>query len=242
MNTSLNDLPDEVWKPIPGFPGYDVSNMGRVRSYFVRQGFCDWQKAETPQRILQPSIADGFPFVGLMAGGKRYTPRIHALVTLAFIGPRPGDQWVQHIDGDSLNNQLENLRYEAIGVILAGRTGRPKKFSNEQARHIREEYSRGAGVSKLCAEYDASESLIWDIVTGKRYVKAGGPIRQRPSRFLPRQAAREIRERAARNGVTLTALAEEYDRDLAAISRIVNGKTHKNAGGPIKGVDYAVGV
>jgi hypothetical protein len=28
----------EVWRPIEGFPGYEVSNQGRVRSYFGWMG------------------------------------------------------------------------------------------------------------------------------------------------------------------------------------------------------------
>ena len=37
--------------------------------------------------------------------------RIHLLVMLAFVGPRPEGLETRHFDGNHLNNSLENLRY-----------------------------------------------------------------------------------------------------------------------------------
>lgn len=91
------------WRPIPGYPGYEVSDEGSVRSSKYRQ-----------PRLLKPTTnpQTGYKQVYLRADGRTHTWRVHALVLLAFVGPRPeGDVQVRHLDGDRLNNRLANLAY-----------------------------------------------------------------------------------------------------------------------------------
>ena len=55
-------MTDEIWKPIPGFPGYDASDCGSVRSYRARGGKGSgtaWHISESPQRILSYSTDSG---------------------------------------------------------------------------------------------------------------------------------------------------------------------------------------
>jgi hypothetical protein len=105
-------MTDEIWKPIPGFDGYEVSNNGRVRSYFKHAGR-HWDKLETPQRILSAKPArKGYRQVRIRGtDGKYYLRLIHQLVMLAFRGPRPDGLEVCHGDGNKLNNWLWNLRH-----------------------------------------------------------------------------------------------------------------------------------
>ena len=35
LKYDMPDLPNEIWKPIDGFEGYQISNFGRIRSYKV---------------------------------------------------------------------------------------------------------------------------------------------------------------------------------------------------------------
>ncbi|MFK5282651.1 NUMOD4 domain-containing protein, partial [Lacticaseibacillus paracasei] len=35
-NYSLEDIPQEIWLPVPGFPKYEASNLGRVKSNVKR--------------------------------------------------------------------------------------------------------------------------------------------------------------------------------------------------------------
>lgn len=96
---------EECWLPIPGYEGrYDVSDMGRVRS---------WLRMGKPlPRILIPTPGDwGYPRVGLFLDGQRIVRKVHQLVALAFLGPRPEGQEVLHVDGNPANPQLANLRY-----------------------------------------------------------------------------------------------------------------------------------
>ena len=99
----------EIWKPIPNYPGYEVSNTGKVRSYRKREKGRGWFIADEPQRILSPHKCNGYPFVML---AKNDPQRIHRLVMLAFVGPCPDGMEVCHNDGDPRNNNLDNLRYD----------------------------------------------------------------------------------------------------------------------------------
>ena len=96
------DLPGEAWKEIPGFPDYDVSNMGLVRSR--KHGV----------QLLQPVFTHRGRYlsVSLFQNGKQTKRTIHSLVLEAFIGPRPDGLEICHNDGIRTDNMLANLRYD----------------------------------------------------------------------------------------------------------------------------------
>ena len=90
-----------TWRPIEGWPGYEVSDAGQVRSN--KRG-CEW-------RILTPHVARGYEQVRLCDGERSATKRVHLLVAEAFLGPKPLDLETRHMDGDRRNNAASNLRY-----------------------------------------------------------------------------------------------------------------------------------
>lgn len=94
----------ETWKEIKGYEGiYEVSDCGRVR------GIDRFTKGKLLfNRILFGALhPDGYHIVNLQ--GK--THRTHRLVAEAFI-PNPSNKpHVNHIDGDKLNNFLDNLEW-----------------------------------------------------------------------------------------------------------------------------------
>ena len=89
----------EVWKQCEEVPAYEVSNLGRIRR--ISTG-----------KILKPVINDkGYAVVFLMHNGRRHDRRVHRLVAEAFY---PGDHEgmdVVHLDGDKLNNDVDNLEW-----------------------------------------------------------------------------------------------------------------------------------
>jgi len=95
-------------RPIPGHPGYFVSDDGRVFSE------CGMGRAKSkygwPRRELRPGIAKepGYPFVVLSGKKGRF---VHRLVLETFVGPRPHGMEARHLDGDRTNNRVENLRW-----------------------------------------------------------------------------------------------------------------------------------
>ena len=97
-------MTDEIWKPIPGFPKYEVSNLGRVKSY----------KRSNWPRLLKATVnADGYSVLKLVDSENRsVTKGPHQLVMLAFVGPCPEGMEVCHEDGNPKNNRLSNLKYD----------------------------------------------------------------------------------------------------------------------------------
>ena len=96
-------VPDEVWREIPGYDGdYFASNKGRILSL-----------CRNEPRIQKPFICSnegnrtGYLYVELR-GQKQ---RVHRLVALAFLENPEDKPVVHHIDGNPLNNTLENLTY-----------------------------------------------------------------------------------------------------------------------------------
>lgn len=108
--------PTERWIDIPGYVGtYQVSDMGRVRSLdreiMRRNGRPQWWAG----RLLKPGYGNrGHPWVNLCIEGKPKSVYVHALVLLAFVGPRPEGLQCCHNDGNPLNNVPDNLRYDTI--------------------------------------------------------------------------------------------------------------------------------
>jgi len=93
----------ERWRPVPGHPGYEVSDLGRVRSYRNRQGHA----SDTP-RLLSPGTVQGYKHIKL---GRSRQTKVHILVLEAFVGPRPEGMLCRHLDGNGMNNRLSNLRW-----------------------------------------------------------------------------------------------------------------------------------
>lgn len=94
-------MTQEIWKSIPGYEGYEVSNMGQVRSF----------RGLGRPRILKPSVnRDGYTMVHL--SGSTSPVFIHRLVMLAFEGPCPEGLEVCHGDHNRSNNHLDNLKYD----------------------------------------------------------------------------------------------------------------------------------
>ena len=92
----------EVWKPIEGFDGYQISNLGNVKSY--RTG------VELIMRLSKDD--DGYMVVTLACGkGRRKNMKVHRLVAMAFI-PNPEEKpHINHIDYNRSNNHVENLEW-----------------------------------------------------------------------------------------------------------------------------------
>ncbi len=133
----------EQWKRIPGFPGYDVSTWGNVRSYFRQKGGA-WRIAETPQRFLRPGANQkGYPCVTLAHDGTVRRCGIASLILLAFVGPVPAGMECCHNDSIKWNNQLRNLRYDTHAGNMAdmrGQTRQPQLSSGQ--KRLRAEWKR----------------------------------------------------------------------------------------------------
>lgn len=257
----------EIWKPIPGYPGYEASNLGQIRSWKTSRGI-----AHTP-RILTCGIdTNGYRRCGVVnQHGITKTKRVHILVMLAFMGQRPEGKQVCHNDGNCLNNDLENLRYDTSaanhqdavkhGTILYGEDHPLSKLSEQEILRIRNLYATGKITqAELGKRYGVTRPVIHYVITGKTWQQVGGPIStnnwkpatkrlevtkeqqldeaRRQRKMAKWERIKEIRIRYASGDFSLSDLARLYNVSESFISYIVNGKRCTEAGGPIKGINY----
>jgi uncharacterized protein (DUF433 family) len=221
----------EKYRPIPGFPGYDISNFGTVRSYKKCTGISDagpqWEIMDKPQKILSQCLGGGtYLFVMLCKDGVRYPRRVHNLVLLAFVGPPPDGMEACHNDSDPRNNRLDNLRYDTHQGNLEDK----EALTRRRVRQIRHKANRGATMATLADEYGMSKSHVRAICRGYCHKNAGGPLI--PGRRLSPEQVIEIRTRRA-GGETLLSIANDYGYTESAISLICRGKRFENVGGPL---------
>ena len=88
-------------EPIKGFENYMIDRDGNVFSTKTKD-------------LLTPFLDNNYFRISFRKDGKKYNRRIHRLLALQFI-PNPDNlPCVDHIDRDTQNNSLENLRWATI--------------------------------------------------------------------------------------------------------------------------------
>lgn len=128
-------LDGEEWRPIPGHPLYQASNLGRIKVLAHVAGRFNprWGKdnsVHVREKIRRPWVTKGRVFrSGELVGnlddkpscltlpikneaGITVTRYVHHLVLEAFMGLRPQGTEACHWDGDATNNRLANLRWD----------------------------------------------------------------------------------------------------------------------------------
>lgn len=177
---------NEVWKDIPGYEGfYMVSNVGRVKTLnrqVLNERYGQQILITRPEKILSLSISKkqkGYSVVTLHINKKGKQFFVHRLVAEAFIGPRPEGLFVNHIDGDKLNNTPTNLEYVTVSenLLHAFKAGlntsrkRTKRCSltDEQVREVRSLHKQGLGPTEIGRRIGYKPSRVSDIIKGLRY-------------------------------------------------------------------------
>lgn len=99
------------WAPVPGYPGYAVSDTGLVYSFPKRKKIRGGAMQPLPGREMKTAAGShGYPSVRLGRGAHNHK-LVHRLVARAFIGECPEGYVVDHINGERTDNRLTNLRY-----------------------------------------------------------------------------------------------------------------------------------
>lgn len=114
----------DIWRPVPGAPGYEVSGAGNVRSL-----------RRVAPRVKRATVGPcGFLTVNLYSHESgELCHRVGSLVAAAFLGPRPAGSEVRRLDGDPLNDRIENLAYGTREDVAADHAKRAEREEAEGA-------------------------------------------------------------------------------------------------------------
>lgn len=169
----------EKWIRIGWAKDYEVSNLGRVRSWKVNPPNKKNKTIENP-KILSTKIGSaGYPCVAIWSNeGIKKMPNVHVLVAEAFMGPRPDGMVVCHKNDDKTDATLKNLEYgthsqnkkQAIknGVAPTGENHPQSKLTNSQVTEIKKMLGDGNLTHKQIGDiFGVSRFTISSIKYGK---------------------------------------------------------------------------
>lgn len=173
----------EIWDEIPGYPGYFVSTMGRIRTRNLRRtknkdGFIDpyHKSCRGTLNTLQ---------VRLRKGGLSHSLSLHRLILATFIGPCPSGMEGCHNDGDVTNNSLTNLRWDTPlsnqrdkhkhGTMARGERNGRAKITGALAEKIKNGEFGGMSQREFARRIGVNRSVITRIRSGENW---SHPIRE----------------------------------------------------------------
>lgn len=218
----------EQWRNVPNAPGYEVSDKGRIRSTN--------KSATGDPKPLIPVIRKGYAEVRIMKGK---AVSVHGLVLAAFVGPRPTDMECRHLNGDPLDNRLENLKWgtraenyadrRIHGTSSDGERHGNSKIDNETARAICAAPGKPRDVAKAFGVSAATVGIIkrgqsWRRVTGVPVVHPGTAGEHNGRARLTDEAVLLIRASSERSDV----LARQYGVCRNTIESARRGTTWKH--------------
>lgn len=154
----------EIWKDIQGYEKlYQISSKGGVKSLWRWNG-SRHKKRESPY-IMTPSLTStGYIKIELTKDGITKTKKVHRLVGEAFIINPDNKPEINHIDGNPLNNSVENLEWctRHENVMHAIETGlRTYKRDEINIEDLIKDYKEKVPTSKIMKKYGVSQNFIY---------------------------------------------------------------------------------
>lgn len=135
-------------RPIPGYERtYSITEDGVVYSH---------PRPTTPGGVRKWRFDHhGYPYLNLCQDGVERRWRVHILVALTFIGPRPDGMQVRHLDGNSSNPHASNLAYgtpsqNGLDSVLHGTNAQSRKTHCPRGHEYTPENTLVSGGRRYC--------------------------------------------------------------------------------------------
>lgn len=176
-------IENEIWKAVPNFNFYEVSNTGKVRS-IVRLVNSRRGNFVKKQKVLKPSDDQkGYLQVVLYKSDGKTTKsyKVHKLVALVFVPNPLNKETVNHIDGIKANNFSSNLEWNtrsentqhkfAIGLHdVRGEKHPCVKLTEKDVLAIRSiGKSDKATRDMLAKKYNVTASYLWQLMNRRSW-------------------------------------------------------------------------
>ena len=174
----------EIFKTIPSFTDYLVSNCGRVKTKsreirYVHSVTGKEHFRTTHEKFLkvQHNASTGYKFHQLYRDGKMYNKNVHSLVADAFLKNVKGADYINHKDGNKHNNIVSNLERctneynhahaTATGLKAKGSEIGTSKLTENIVHAIKWFLSKGVSQSELSRAFKISRPTINLIANNK---------------------------------------------------------------------------
>ena len=177
----------EGLRPIPGWPGYWITDEGRVLSDWKRIGLGRGNGRGAVCVIDETSRHDvacfdggrGYMRIRLSGNNRRRAADVHTLVLEAFVGPRPSGRECRHLDGNKTNNRLPNLAWGTHeenegdrvrhGTVLRGAAHGQSRLTEQDVRTIRQQLAGGGSPTQIGRVYGITKTAVLHIKNGKTW-------------------------------------------------------------------------
>lgn len=161
----------EIWKTIDDWPNYEISNQGRLRNKTT--GHIPVNRKPNGSGYLLQGFRD-------RKRGIQITKGIHWLVAKAFI-PNPDNlPTVEHLDRNTLNNNVDNLTWASWETQWANRDNKQgernamSKLTQDKVNSILELSKTGISQTIIAKQFGISQPLVSKITRGLRWTHITG--------------------------------------------------------------------
>lgn len=151
----------EIWKDIQNFEGYQVSNLGRVRSLRRKE-----------PKIIKNGNAGNYLTVQI---GNKKSLYVHRLVAEVFLKNESNLPTVDHKDRNPQNNNVNNLRFASWKTQKdnsnkpIGSTHGMSKLNDCDVLKIKNLLDAGERVTNIAKSFNVGHGIISKIKNGKNW-------------------------------------------------------------------------
>jgi len=171
----------EIFKEVEEFPGYTVSNLGRIKSPHSKKHLHHSKEHMTPVKNHH-----GYMMVTLSNNGRRKTRTLGRIVLQAFEPLLNGKRLdAAHLDGDKTNNRLDNLKWctrkeneshkKLHGTYQIGENAGSAKLTEKEVVEIsRRHIPYKVSSYRLAKEYGVARTTIQAVINRRNWAHVDG--------------------------------------------------------------------